>query len=329
MIVSLMSKREELQEELRSVEKQVYELESSYLKDSNYFGNVLKGLKRSRKLQPEDRIFSLSSVTSPPGSIPVKEATDQKEEPPMDKSTKLDTEPNLNSSLNLTSVEDNAEVLPVKSMPEEPQEDGSSKLDTEPNSNPISNLTSIENNAEVSPVRSAPKWPPEDGLSKSDTEPNSNANPRPPRAEDNSLSAILGLKVKLRSNPVRTVRHWRRIQHIVENELIKLQRFELDHSGVNVSDQSDTPGRSKRVKTQRVERASILSDLSDELIKARNEVDLKACLELEAQLFDKNSRTNQIETEDMETARTEDAQNNLYQGRNRLTLLTYNIQSSA
>ncbi|KAK6935054.1 Chromatin modification-related protein Eaf6 [Dillenia turbinata] len=67
MLVSLMSKREKLQEELRSVEKQVYELETSYLQDSNYFGNVLKGcsLKRSRKLQPEDRIFSLSSVTSP------------------------------------------------------------------------------------------------------------------------------------------------------------------------------------------------------------------------------------------------------------------------
>ncbi|XP_059632356.1 chromatin modification-related protein eaf6-like [Cornus florida] len=78
MLSSLISKREKLQEELRNVEKQVYELETSYLQESSQFGNVLKGfegflssakntanLKRSRKFQPEDRLFSLSSVTSP------------------------------------------------------------------------------------------------------------------------------------------------------------------------------------------------------------------------------------------------------------------------
>ncbi|RZC89006.1 hypothetical protein C5167_030699 [Papaver somniferum] len=105
VLTSLMSKREKLQEELRGIEKQVYELETSYLQDSSQGGNVLKGfegflsstksttndklanedsgnralvevarefwifrvgiLKRSRKFQPEDRLFSLSSVTSP------------------------------------------------------------------------------------------------------------------------------------------------------------------------------------------------------------------------------------------------------------------------
>ncbi|KAK1260839.1 hypothetical protein QJS04_geneDACA002406 [Acorus gramineus] len=78
MLVSLIGKREKLREELRSIEKQVYDLETSYLQDSNQIGNVLKGfegflsssksttnLKRSRKFQPEDRLFSLSSVTSP------------------------------------------------------------------------------------------------------------------------------------------------------------------------------------------------------------------------------------------------------------------------
>ncbi|KAJ8768407.1 hypothetical protein K2173_021560 [Erythroxylum novogranatense] len=78
MLASLMGKREKLQEDLFSVEKQVYELESSYLQDSVHFGTALKdfggfvalsksgsNLKRSRKLQPEDRIFSLSSITSP------------------------------------------------------------------------------------------------------------------------------------------------------------------------------------------------------------------------------------------------------------------------
>ncbi|KAJ8639521.1 hypothetical protein MRB53_016215 [Persea americana] len=78
MLASLVSKRKKLQEELRAIEKQVYELETSYLHDSSQCGNVLKGfegflsssksttnLKRSRKFQPEDRLFSLSSVTSP------------------------------------------------------------------------------------------------------------------------------------------------------------------------------------------------------------------------------------------------------------------------
>lgn len=78
MLASLVGKRKKLQEELRAIEKQVYELETSYLHDSSQCGNVLKGfegflsssksttnLKRSRKFQPEDRLFSLSSVTSP------------------------------------------------------------------------------------------------------------------------------------------------------------------------------------------------------------------------------------------------------------------------
>ncbi|XP_059660359.1 uncharacterized protein LOC132306803 [Cornus florida] len=78
MLAALLSKRAKLHEELRSIEKQVYDMETSYLQDPSQCGNVLKGfegflsstksttlLKRSRKFQPEDRLFSLSSVTSP------------------------------------------------------------------------------------------------------------------------------------------------------------------------------------------------------------------------------------------------------------------------
>ncbi|WOL02927.1 hypothetical protein Cni_G11646 [Canna indica] len=78
MLAALLSKRDKLQDELRAIERQVYDLETSYLQDSNQNGSVLKGfegflssskstanLKRSRKFQPEDRLFSLSSITSP------------------------------------------------------------------------------------------------------------------------------------------------------------------------------------------------------------------------------------------------------------------------
>ncbi|KAL9275237.1 Chromatin modification-related protein, partial [Drosera capensis] len=67
-LASLLSKGAELHEELQSIEKQ----------DPIQCGNVLKGfesflsssktttlMKRSRKFQPEDRLFSLSSITSP------------------------------------------------------------------------------------------------------------------------------------------------------------------------------------------------------------------------------------------------------------------------
>ncbi|XP_004289937.1 PREDICTED: chromatin modification-related protein eaf6 [Fragaria vesca subsp. vesca] len=78
VLAQLLTKRTKLQDELRGIEKQVYDLETTYLQDPSQCGNVLKGfegflsstkstsfLKRSRKFQPEDRLFSLSSVTSP------------------------------------------------------------------------------------------------------------------------------------------------------------------------------------------------------------------------------------------------------------------------
>ncbi|KAH9620219.1 hypothetical protein KSS87_014446 [Heliosperma pusillum] len=77
-LASLLSKRAKLHEELRNIEKQVFDMETTYLQDPSQCGNVLKGyegflstsksttmLKRSRKFQPEDRLFSLSSTTSP------------------------------------------------------------------------------------------------------------------------------------------------------------------------------------------------------------------------------------------------------------------------
>ncbi|KAK8650747.1 hypothetical protein V6N13_140373 [Hibiscus sabdariffa] len=78
MLASLLNRRAKLQEELRNIERQVYDMETSYLQDPSQCGHVLKGFegflsssknnalwKRSRKFQPEDRLFSLSSVTSP------------------------------------------------------------------------------------------------------------------------------------------------------------------------------------------------------------------------------------------------------------------------
>ncbi|KMZ76371.1 Chromatin modification-related protein MEAF6 [Zostera marina] len=78
ILASIIRKRQKTAQELQRIEKQVYDMETSYLQDSTLTGNVFKGfegflssskntayLKRPRKFQPEDRLFSLSSVTSP------------------------------------------------------------------------------------------------------------------------------------------------------------------------------------------------------------------------------------------------------------------------
>ena len=74
---AIQQRKERLDEELKQVEKQVYDLETTYLNDSSQHGNVIKGfegflsqtkstnLKKSRNFKPEDRLFSMSSTTSP------------------------------------------------------------------------------------------------------------------------------------------------------------------------------------------------------------------------------------------------------------------------
>ncbi len=74
---AIQQRKERLDEELKQVEKHVYDLETTYLNDSSQHGNVIKGfegflsqtkstnLKKSRNFKPEDRLFSMSSTTSP------------------------------------------------------------------------------------------------------------------------------------------------------------------------------------------------------------------------------------------------------------------------
>ena len=75
-LAALQQRKERLDEELKQVEKQVYDLETTYLNDSSQYGNVLKGFegflsqtkntsqKKARNFKPEDRLFSLSSTSS-------------------------------------------------------------------------------------------------------------------------------------------------------------------------------------------------------------------------------------------------------------------------
>ena len=80
----LQQRKERLDEELKQVEKQVYDLETTYLNESSQYGNVLKGFegfpsqtkntsqKKARNFKPEDRRFRSSSsprwTRSPPSA---------------------------------------------------------------------------------------------------------------------------------------------------------------------------------------------------------------------------------------------------------------------
>lgn len=73
MSTALKKRRNEVKADLNHIEKQIYDLETSYLEETKEFGNIFTGWDsylssdkaKQKKITLEDRLFSLSSVTSP------------------------------------------------------------------------------------------------------------------------------------------------------------------------------------------------------------------------------------------------------------------------
>mmetsp|Transcript_86753 Transcript_86753/g.169749 ORF Transcript_86753/g.169749 Transcript_86753/m.169749 type:complete len:109 (+) Transcript_86753:87-413(+) len=74
MSALLQKRKKELRQELSQIEKQIYDLETTYLEETKEFGNIFTGwdaylgaekVKLRKIVLLEDRLFSLSSVTSP------------------------------------------------------------------------------------------------------------------------------------------------------------------------------------------------------------------------------------------------------------------------
>ena len=76
LVAEIGRRRNELRSELTQIEKQIYDLEGSYLEETRDFGNVFTGwnnylsyekTKTTKKISNDERLFSLSSMTSPAG----------------------------------------------------------------------------------------------------------------------------------------------------------------------------------------------------------------------------------------------------------------------
>jgi len=74
MSSAIQKKKKELKAELSTIEKQIYDLETTYLEETKEFGNIFTGweyylssnkVKIKKAILNEERYFSLSSVTSP------------------------------------------------------------------------------------------------------------------------------------------------------------------------------------------------------------------------------------------------------------------------
>ncbi|XP_022769865.1 chromatin modification-related protein MEAF6-like isoform X2 [Durio zibethinus] len=65
MLASLLSRRAKLQEERRNIERQVYDMETSYLQDPGQCGYVLKGFGGFLASSENTGLSLLSLVTSP------------------------------------------------------------------------------------------------------------------------------------------------------------------------------------------------------------------------------------------------------------------------
>ncbi|KAL2545373.1 hypothetical protein Fot_14606 [Forsythia ovata] len=130
-------------------------------------------------------------------------------------------------------------------------------------------------------------------------------------AAENVERMVQGLKLKLRSNPVRTENLRKRIQYIVDQGLKKLRKFEQIDGASEISDPEELGRMSKKIKSSQAERALALSDLIDKLNKAQNDEDLKACREMASQVFSWHSKNHQMEQSDPETSKEQDPENNL------------------
>ncbi|KAF7810033.1 uncharacterized protein G2W53_036776 [Senna tora] len=123
-------------------------------------------------------------------------------------------------------------------------------------------------------------------------------------AENNNETTIPKLKLQLRSGSIRSDSLRMRIKQVVDEGLKKVQNSALDGHMNEPVDEEEPNQASKRARTERL---SDISDLIDKINKARNEEDLKPCMEMRAQLFNLDKGSCKLEHTDNETAESDGA----------------------
>lgn len=129
--------------------------------------------------------------------------------------------------------------------------------------------------------------------------------PNQTSVENNREKTISELKLRVRSNSIRSDSMRKRIQQIVDEGLKKVQNCALDGDMNEPSDQEEPNQASKRARTERL---SVISDLMDKINKARNKEDLKPCMEMKLKLFNLDKDSCEIELQDNGTPKNQTAE---------------------
>lgn len=138
---------------------------------------------------------------------------------------------------------------------------------------------------EVFNVKSTTDDPVKDGGSPTDLNTTS--------AEEDRQVEIAEIKSILRSDPTRAENFRNRMQCAVDEALKKLQKSEAHEGGAESSEQDEFVRSPEKKFTRHEELAALI----DKINKARNEEDLKLCIEMKDQLFGKQTETTQAEPE--------------------------------
>lgn len=128
--------------------------------------------------------------------------------------------------------------------------------------------------------------------------------------------AIMGMKVKLRSNPLRIDKFRKRIQQTVDQGLRKLQKHDSsnDDGSNDQNDEADLDAAPKAAKDRWAGKTSAWEELNDRLNKARNLEDLKVCIEMRSNIRSQQKLSAEKENKDTEISKEQDASNDFALG---------------
>ncbi|KJE96078.1 hypothetical protein CAOG_06450 [Capsaspora owczarzaki ATCC 30864] len=86
----LLARKTQIDKSLQLLEQQIYAFEGSYLEDTQLYGNIIRGWdgylsnratnandRQKRRFKDTDRLFSLSSCTSPMAAIMAEQSTQE------------------------------------------------------------------------------------------------------------------------------------------------------------------------------------------------------------------------------------------------------------